>query len=164
LNANDLLDYSVKRGSSIYEQGCKALEDKALSGGFGMTTDQMVVFVKAVSCCAIAMGWNKGTKQITIFGGTQVDLIKCNGQINKVILKIACKRFCKAGEADAEHCAKQNNTMMAICLASSLTTETQARLLIYCNEYTFDSVEYAPLLYKIIMRLVTINSIASRQT
>ncbi len=39
LNADDLLDYSTKRGSSIYEQGCKALDNKALAGGFGMTTD-----------------------------------------------------------------------------------------------------------------------------
>jgi hypothetical protein len=45
LNTNDLLDYSTKRGSSIYEQGCKALDNKALAGGFGMTTDQTVVFV-----------------------------------------------------------------------------------------------------------------------
>ncbi len=75
LNANNLLYYSTKRGSSIYEQGCKALDNKALAGGFGMTTDQMVVFVEAVSCRATAMGWNKGTKQITTFankGGTPV--------------------------------------------------------------------------------------------
>jgi hypothetical protein len=132
-----------------------------------MTTDQTVVFVKAVSHHAIAMGWNKGTKQITTFancGGTPVDLIKCYGQIDKATLKIACKRFCKAGEADAESCAKQNNTMMAICLASSLTAESQARLLTYRNEYTFDGVEYAPLLYKIIMRLATINFVATKQT
>jgi hypothetical protein len=61
LNADDLLDYSTKRGSSIYEQGCKALDDNALAGGFGMTTDQTVVFVEAVSCQATAMGWNKAT-------------------------------------------------------------------------------------------------------
>ncbi len=65
---------------------------------------------------------------------------------------------------DAESCAKQNNTMMAICLASSLTAEAQARLLTCCNEYTFDRVEYAPLLYKIIMRLATIDSVATTQT
>jgi hypothetical protein len=63
LNTDDLLDYSTKRGSSIYEQGCKALDDKALAGGFGMTNDQTVVFVEAVSCCATAMGWNKDAKQ-----------------------------------------------------------------------------------------------------
>jgi hypothetical protein len=117
LNADDLLDYSTKRGSSIYEQGCKALEDKALAGVFGVTTDQTVVFVEAVSHCATAMGWNKGTKQITTFAdrsGTPVDLIKCFGKIDEATLKIACERFCKAGEADAKSHAKQNNTMMAI--------------------------------------------------
>jgi hypothetical protein len=146
LNANDLLNYSAKRGLSIYEQGCKALDNKALANGFGMTTDQTVVFVEAVSCRTIAMGWNKGTKQITTFAnpvGTPVDLIKCYGQINKGTLKIACKRFCKAGEVDAESHAKQNNTMMVICLASSLTAEAQARLLTYRNEYTFDGSHVA---------------------
>jgi hypothetical protein len=167
LNTEDLLDYSTKRGSSIYEQGCKAIDDKALAGSFGMTVDQMVVFVKAVSRCTIAMGWNKGTKQITTFancGGTLADLIKCYGQIDEATLKIVCKRFCKAGEVDAKSCAKQNNTMMAICLASSLTAEAQARLLAYCNKYTFNGVKYAPLLYKIIMRLTTMDSIATTRT
>jgi hypothetical protein len=167
LNANDLLDYLTKRGSSIYKQGCKALDDKALVGGFGMTTDQTVVFAKAVSHCATAMRWNKGTEQITTFanhGGTPVDLIKCNGKINEATLKIACERFCKAGEADAESCAKQNNMMMPICLASSLTAEAKGRLLTYHNKCTFNGVEYAPLLYKIIMRLATIDSVATTQT
>ncbi len=54
--------------------------------------------------------------------------------------------------------------MMAICLTISLTAEAQARLLTYRNKYTFDGVEYAPLLYKIIMRLATIESIANTQS
>ena len=41
LNSKDLIDYLTKRGSSIYEQGCKALEDKALTNGFGMTPGQV---------------------------------------------------------------------------------------------------------------------------
>ena len=45
LHANDLIDYSTKQGSGIYEQGCKTIDDKALTGGFGMTPDQAVVFV-----------------------------------------------------------------------------------------------------------------------
>jgi hypothetical protein len=53
--------------------------------------------------------------------------------------------------------------MMSICLAKSLTADAQARLLTYQNEYTFDGVEYAPLIYKIIMRLATIDSIATTQ-
>ncbi len=75
-----------------------------------------------------------------------------------------CECFCKAGEADAESRAKQNNTMLAICLGKSLTADAQARLLTYCNKYTFNGVEYAPLMNKIIMRLATIDTVATMQT
>ncbi len=37
-------------------------------------------------------------------------------------------------------------------------------MLTYHNKYTFDGVKYAPLLYKIIMRLATIDSVATMQT
>jgi hypothetical protein len=166
LFADDLIDYSTKRGSSIYEQGCKALDDKALANGFSMTPDQTVVFVEALTCRATEMGWNAGSMQITTFAnlsGKNVDIIKEYGQIDEVTLKTACERFCKAGEADATSRAKQNNGMFAVCLGKSLTAEAQARLLTYRNEYTFDGVEYAPLKYKIIMRLATIDTVATTQ-
>jgi hypothetical protein len=112
------------------------------------------------------MGWNAGSKQITTFAnlsGKNVDIIKEYGQIDEVTLKTECERFCKAGEADATSRAKQNNSMFAVCLGKSLTAEAQARLLTYRNEYTFDGVEYAPLKYKIIMRLATIDTVATTQ-
>jgi hypothetical protein len=37
LGANDLIDYLTKQGSAIFEQGCKALDIKALTDGFTMT-------------------------------------------------------------------------------------------------------------------------------
>ncbi len=92
-----------------------------------------------------------------------MDIIKEYGQNNEVTLKTACERFCKAGEVDAESRAKQNNSMMAVCLGKSLTAEAQARLLTYRSKYTFDGVEYAPLMYTIIMRLATINTLATTQ-
>jgi hypothetical protein len=42
--------------------------------------------------------------------------------------------------------------------------DAQARLLTYKNKHTFNGVEYAPLMYKIIMRLATIDSVATTQT
>ncbi len=132
-----------------------------------MTTNQTVVFTKAFLSRATAMGWNKGSKQITTFtnsSGVSVDIIKSYGQINEATLKTACERFCKAGEADAESRAKQNNTMMSMCLNKLLTASARASLLTYRNEYTFNGVEYAPLMYKIIMRLPTIDSVATTQT
>jgi hypothetical protein len=113
------------------------------------------------------MGWKKGSKQITTFtnsSGVSVNIIKSYGQINEATLKTACERFCKAGEADAVSLAKQNNMMMSMCLNKSLTASVKASLLTYRNEYTFDGVEYAPLMYKIIMRLTTVDSIATTQT
>ncbi len=167
LGADDLIDYSSKQESDIYKQGIAPLHDKALTDGFNMTANQTVVFTEAFLNCATAMGWNKGSKQITTFtnsGGVAVDIIKSYGQIDEATLKTVCERFCKAGQADAKYCAKQNNMMMSMCLNKSLTASAKASLLTYRAEYTFDGVEYAPLKYKIIMRLATIDSVATTQT
>jgi len=167
LGAEDLIDYSSKRGSEIYKQEIAALDDKSLTDGFNMTANQTVVFTEAFLSRATAMGWNKGSKQITTFNnssGVPVDIIKSYGQIDEATLKAACERFCKPGQPDAESRAKQNNTMMSMCLNKSLTASAKASLLTYRNEYTFDGVEYAPLMYKIIMRLATIDSVATTQT
>jgi hypothetical protein len=157
----------TKRVSTIFEQGCKLLDDKALTDGFAMTPNQTIIFVKAFHCRATTMGWNQGTMQITSFAnsaGCQVDIIKSYGQINEATLKSACARICKPGGVHSQTQAKQNNTMMSICLAKLLTADAQAILLTYQNKYTFNGVEYAPLVYKTIMRLATINSVATTQT
>ncbi len=86
LGAEDLIDYSSKRGSEIYKQGIAPLDDKSLTNGFNMTTNQTVVFTEAFLSRATAMGWNKGSKQITTFtnsSGASVDIIKSYGQINR---------------------------------------------------------------------------------
>jgi hypothetical protein len=131
-----------------------------------MTPNQTVIFVKAFQHRATTMGWNQGAMQITLFvnsAGHQVNIIKSYGQIDKATLKPACERFCKPGEVYSQTRAKQNNTMMSICLAKSLTADAQARLLTYQNKYTFDGVKYASLVYKIIMRLTTIDSVPTTQ-
>jgi hypothetical protein len=103
---------------------------------------------------------------ITLFAnsaGHQVKIISSYGQINEVTLKSVCERFCKSGEVNSQARTMQNNTMMSICFAKLLTADARARLLTYWNEYTFDGVEYSPLMYKIIMRLATITSITTTQ-
>ncbi len=42
--------------------------------------------------------------------------------------------------------------------------DAQARLLTYRNKFTFDGVEHAPLMYKIIMRLTTTDSVTTTTT
>jgi hypothetical protein len=166
LGTNDLIVYSTNRGSTIFELGCKPLDDKALTNGFAITPNQTVIFVKAFNRCATTMGWNQGNMQITLFAnstGCQVEIIKSYGQINKTTLKSACERFCKPGGVHSQTRAMQNNTMMSICFAKLLTADAQARLLTYQNVYTFDGVKYAPLMYKTIVRLATTGFITTTQ-
>ncbi len=160
LGVDNLINYLTKLGKDIYNHQCGALDDKALTNGFSMTPGKTVIFVEAFQHHADLMGWTKGTKQITTFtnrDGKSIDIIKNYGQINEAMLKTACERFCKAGEIDSQTCAKQNNTMMSNCLSNLLSMEAQVRLLTYRNDYTFNGMEYALLMYKVIMRLATIN-------
>jgi hypothetical protein len=92
LGVDDLIDYSTKRGKDIYNQGCEALDDKALTNGFNMTPNETDVFIEALERKADLMGWSKGTKQITKFtnrDGVDIDIIKNYGQIGMATLKTA---------------------------------------------------------------------------
>jgi hypothetical protein len=82
LGVDDLIDYLTERGQLIYNQGCKALDNKALTHGFNMTPNETVVFVEAFQRHADVMGWTKGTKQITTFinrDGKFIEIIKNYG-------------------------------------------------------------------------------------
>ncbi len=167
LGANYLINYLTKQGSAIFKQGCKAPNNKALTDGFAMTPDQIFIYVEAFHHCATTMGWNQGAWQITTFAnstGCQVDIIQSYSQIDKAILKSVCVRFGKPGEPNSQSHAKQNNTMMSICLAKLLTADVQARLLTNWIECTFDGVKYTLLMYKIIMHLAIIDFVATTQT
>jgi hypothetical protein len=67
LGTNDLINYLTKRGSTIFKQGCKPLDDKALTNGFAMTPNQTIIFVEAFHRHATMMDWNQGAMQITLF-------------------------------------------------------------------------------------------------
>jgi hypothetical protein len=166
LEVENLIDYSTKGGAEVYRQGCAPLDNKSLTNGFNMTPDQVVMFIEAFQHRCTEMGWNTRNKNITSFTnrvGNTTNIIKNYRQINKATLCTACERFCSAAGADSRTRAKQNNTMMSICLAKSLTAETQARPLTYCKDYLISNVGCAPLMYKVIMHLAMINSIATTQ-
>jgi hypothetical protein len=163
-NVTGLLDYSSKLGGHIYKEGCKKLTDDE---GFAMTPATTAVFVKVFANRCSVMGWNQGAQGITILQnstGINIDIVKAYGQIDEVTLKTRCDVFCRAGGANHQSHVAQNNHMMAQCLKSSLTPAALACLEPYQAQYTFNGIEYAPLMYKIIMRLATINSVATTET
>jgi hypothetical protein len=105
LGADDLINYLAKQGSAIFEQECRALDNKTLTNDFLMTPDQTGIFVMGFHHCATTMSWNQGTRQITKFTNSarrQAYIIKSNSQIDKATLKSGCERFCKPDEVDSE--------------------------------------------------------------
>jgi hypothetical protein len=102
LGANDLIDYLTKRVSTIFEHGCKPLDDKALTKSFAMTPNQTIISVEAFHPRATMMGWKQGTRQITSFAnstGRQVTIIKSYGQINEATLSLHLRGFASLGES-----------------------------------------------------------------
>jgi hypothetical protein len=82
LGTDELINYSLKWGSDIYKQWLAPLDNKALTDGSNMTAGQTVIFTEAFLNRATAMGWNKGSKQITTFinsSGVAVDIINSYG-------------------------------------------------------------------------------------
>jgi hypothetical protein len=79
LGADDLINYLTKQRSTIFKQGCKPLNDKALTNGF------TVIFVEAFHHHATAMGWNQGAMQITLFANSAVAKLTSS----KVMAKLA---------------------------------------------------------------------------
>jgi hypothetical protein len=54
--------------------------------------------------------------------------------------------------------------MIVLCLKKSLTAVSLAHLEPYQAQYIFEGVEYGPLMYKFIMRLATIDFVATTET
>jgi hypothetical protein len=129
-----------------------------------MTPMTTVAFVKAFENRSSIMGWNQGPMNITKFTNSKnavINIVKSYSQINEATLKAGCEIFCDLTGANYQTRASQNNHMMAQCLKKSLTVSALARLEPYQSQYLFNGVEYGPMMYKIIMRLATIDSVAT---
>lgn len=158
---DQLIDYSKKQGTTLYEQGTRALTNE-----FDMKPDSTVIFIQSFKTRCKEMGWSEGAMNITKFvnsAGLTIDLVEQYGQIDSATLKTQCDDFARQGGPKFESRAAQNNHMMSICLNNTLTADAKSRLLPYRAEYNFDGIDYAPLMFKTIMRLATIDSVATTE-
>jgi hypothetical protein len=159
----ELIDYTTKHGASLYEQGTKALGTP-----FSMKASQVVIFEKELQDRASMMGWDKGAQNILRFtnkDGRQISLIAEYGQIDADTLKTGCEPFILATGINSDKRAAQNNEQMWRCLYNSLTEEAKATLLTYRQDYELtvngEPKVVAPLMYKTIMRLATLDGKAT---
>ena len=161
--ASELLDYGTKSGKQAFLDGCAALDTK-----FDMTAASTVDFVHEIERRARISGWDVGTYDITNFniapnttGTTPImkNLFLEYGQIPVSVLTTVCEDWQTGDKKESR--ATQNNEQMGLCIIKSLTDEAKCRLTAHYHEFTFNKVIYAPLLFKVVMRLATVDSRAT---
>jgi hypothetical protein len=97
LRHEDIIDYSSKMGTMIYEHGCESLTTP-----FEMKSSGTVIYITELQAKSNRMGWHVGTQQITKFAkdsGTMINIISEYGQISMAKLQTECEDFSKAGGA-----------------------------------------------------------------
>ena len=90
-DVNNLLDYSSKVGISIYNQATKSLTTR-----FGMTPEEVVVFLQEFKERADANGWSKGNYNVTKFvtaSGTTVHIHEGYGLLEAASISAQCEIF-----------------------------------------------------------------------
>jgi hypothetical protein len=160
VNHQDLINYSTKVGTTIYNKGCEKL-----SAEFDMKLSGTNVYTTELQAKCIKMGWHMGTqKNFTNATGLTINIVHWYRQIDMATLQAQCKVFCKSTGALFQARARQNNMMMSKCIMKTLTPAARVRLLPFQGDYEIDDVIYAPLLHNKIMALATINSVATTKT
>jgi hypothetical protein len=162
LRHEDIIDYLSKTRTMMYEDGCESLTTP-----FKMKSNCTVIYITKLQAKSNHMGWHLGTQQIIKFAnnlGTMINIIYEYGQISMAKLQTECKDFLKAGGAQCNLRAYQNNQMKAKCIMKMLYANARAWLLPFWNMIEHNNLVYAPLLHKKVMALVTINTVATTKT
>ncbi len=129
VNHKDLINYSTKVGTTIYNEGCKKLTTE-----FNMKLSGTVVYTTELQVKCVKMGWHMGTQQIinfTIAAGSTINIVHQYGQIDMVMVQTQCEVFCKNTGTLFQARARQNKTMMSKCIMKTLTPAARVRLLTF---------------------------------
>lgn len=164
-SVTDLIDYSTRTGTNLYEQGIKSLyEDEEK---FGLQNEKAPAFMREVKARVNKMGWNNATQGITTYqiDGEDVDLIENYGIIPMNEIRDQSKPWYEHNGARVNQRAAQNNAQMFEMLMNSISSTAKDQVAVYKDEYMLSDgnvpqklVENGPALYKIIMRLTTLDT------
>ena len=92
LRHEDILNYSSKTATMIYEDGCESL-----TMPFDMKSNGTVIYIMELQAKCNRMGWHSGTQQITKFqndSGIMINIVSEYGQITMSKLQHECETFC----------------------------------------------------------------------
>jgi hypothetical protein len=84
VNHQDLINYTTKVETMIYDKRCKKLTTE-----FDMKSNGTIVYITELQAKCIKMGWHMGTQQIINFtnaAGSTINVVRQYGQINAAML------------------------------------------------------------------------------
>jgi hypothetical protein len=91
VNHQDVINYSTKVGTMIYNEGCKKLTTE-----FNMKSSGTIVYTAKLQAKCVKMGWHMGTQKIINFtnaAGSTINIVHQYGQIDTATLQTQCKVF-----------------------------------------------------------------------
>jgi hypothetical protein len=138
VNHQDLINYSTKVGTTIYNEGWEKLTTE-----FDMKSSGTNIYTTNLQAKCVKMGWHMGTQQIINFtnaAGSTINIIHQYGQIDMAMLWAQCKVIFKSTGALFQARARQNNRMMSVCIMKTLTPAARVRLLPFQGGYKIDNV------------------------
>ena len=166
----ELIDYSTRYGAGIFAEGSKSLYEDD-DHKFNLDNSRALTFIRDVKARVKKMGWDNPTQGITTYqvDGSATDLIEKYGLIKSDDIKTQSEPYYTSTGAKHNQRAAQNNAQWAEMLMSSLSTEAKEQVALYEKEYELDDgtgekVIVAALLYKVIMRLTTLDTKTTNKT
>ena len=166
---DDLIDLGSRWGGGVYQDATKGLFEKD-KDKFDLENSKVTSFQRLVEDRAKEMGWtspNQGIVTYTVMEGgnnVPINIIRDYGRITIDQIRTQSEPFYLDTGAKSRQRAAQNNTMWAKALINSLTMKAQDQIAIYRSEYEVqgnpngDKFILAPALWKVIMRLTTLDT------
>lgn len=156
---NDVIDYSTKHGSILWDRGSAKLSDEP----FDCTPEGLRDFLELLRKRSKIMGWDTSVLAVpddaSNLTGDAKDYLDHYGEISLEHLTEVAKTY-----ATNKSRATQDSMMLYTCLHESLSKIGRDKVTLHAKEYTVDGFETGILFLKMIVRESMIDTNATTST
>ena len=148
-NLNRFIDYNSPAGAKLFNKVTASLDYT-----FDVEQGSVQTFIEALKDRAIMAGWNANNANIIDINGT--NLLDEYGVLTLQQIQADAAQYID------DHTRKaQNSYQMYVCIMSSLTDDGRAKLLTRAELYTRNQVSSGPLLFKVLMMMASVDTVAT---
>ena len=148
-NSQQYIDYNTSAGAKLFNKVTAPLDYT-----FDVEQGSIQTFIESLKDRANMAGWNAENSDILSIGN--FNLLEEYG-----VLTLEEIQADAANYIDTESRKAQNSYQMYVCIMGSLTDAGRAKLLTRSNLYTRDNVSSGPLLFKVLMMMATVDTVAT---